>query len=136
MENRPGDFTAREKNAMQISHQTLTGLRISVASIVGCTRFLLDRGMPFVLTNVFNQDPLEGLVGHYRTKGGSNDNPTVYGVGQTLSSLRPIGSQAFAPICGNTKRGAISLMTLHINNEENSYTKALEKVVAIAKYEN
>ena len=37
VENRPGDFTVRKKNAMQISHQTLTGLSISVASIVGCT---------------------------------------------------------------------------------------------------
>ena len=102
-----GNHSQKEKSAMQLSHQTLAGLEISVRSIAACVRFLLNRDMPFVLTNVFNQDPLEGHFGHYRHKGGANDNPTVYQVRHTLSKLRTVGSLALAPIRGNTKRGPV-----------------------------
>ena len=107
VQNRQGNFTPHQKASMQLSHQTITGIHISVLSIVECTRFLLQKGMPFVRTAIFNQDPLEGHFGHYRHKGGANDNPTVYEVRQTLSQLRTVGSQALAPIKGNTKRGLV-----------------------------
>jgi hypothetical protein len=59
---------------MLLSHQTLTGLKISVHSIVDSVKFLLDSGAQFVLTHTFNQDPLE----HYRHKVGDNSNPLTF----------------------------------------------------------
>lgn len=34
-------------------------------------------GIPFLLTNRFNQDPIENLFSTFRQKGGWNSNPTV-----------------------------------------------------------
>ena len=63
---------------MQLSHQTVTGLKITTKYIVECTRLLLDKGADFVLTEHFNHDPLGRHFGHYRLKGGANGNPTVF----------------------------------------------------------
>ena len=104
VENRNGNYTKGQRSMMQLSHQTLKGLRITVHSVVDCTRYLLSQGVEFVLTNVFNQDPLEQHFGHYRHKGGSNDNPTVHQLTHTMTQLRAVGSQALAPVRGNTKR--------------------------------
>ena len=103
-EQRSGNFTSKEVAAMQLSQQTIDGLKISVRSIVQCVLFLLDLGAPFVLTEVFNQDILEQHFGHYRQKGGLNDAPTVYSARHTMTSLRVIDSVALAPLRGNTKR--------------------------------
>ncbi|XP_046553262.1 uncharacterized protein LOC124262759 [Haliotis rubra] len=102
--NRAGQYTLRQRTNMKLSQQTLNGLHISVNSIVECTKFLLHEGASFVLTHRFNQDPLEEHFAHYRHKGGSNDNPTVFDVRNTLSELRVIGSQALAPIRGNVSK--------------------------------
>ena len=104
VENRPGKFSKREIVGMQLSQQTIDGLKISVRSIVACVRFLLDLGAPFVLTKVFNQDPLEQSFGHIRQKGGLCDAPTVYSAQHTMTSLRVVDSVAMAPVRGNTKR--------------------------------
>ena len=103
VENRQGKFTAAEKAGMQLSQQTLNGFKISIHSIVACVRLLLQKGAPFVLTEVFNQDPLEQHFGHYRHKGGACDAPTVANVSHTMTSLRLVGSSAVAPKRGNTK---------------------------------
>ncbi|KAK6167020.1 hypothetical protein SNE40_021132 [Patella caerulea] len=86
---------------MQLSHQTLSGLHISVNSIVECSKFLLSEGVEFILTSHYNQDPLEEEFLHLRHKGGSNDNPTVYDIKNNLSQMRVIGSTALAPIHSN-----------------------------------
>lgn len=99
--NRPGNFTQKEKKGMLLSHQTLTGLKISVHSIVDSVKFLLDFGAQFVLTHAFNQDPLEQHFGHYRHKVGDNSNPTVYGVRHMMTQMRAVGAQALQPKRGN-----------------------------------
>ena len=104
VDNRLGRFSRDERNKMQLSHQTLDGLKISVRSFVSCVRFLLEQGAPFVLTARFNQDVLEQHFGHYRHKGGSCDNPTIDNVRHTMNVLRTVGSTALAPLRGNTKR--------------------------------
>ena len=102
--NRPGNFTKQDREKMQLSQQTLDGLKITIRSIVACVRFLLEQGVPFVLTEVFNQDVLEQHFGHYRHKGGACNNPTINDIRHTINSLRVVGSQAIAPLRGNTKR--------------------------------
>ncbi|KAK6196393.1 hypothetical protein SNE40_001627 [Patella caerulea] len=101
VEERPGSYSKSQKQCMLLSNQTLKGLRISVNSIVECSKFLLREGVEYVLTSRFNQDPLEEQFSHLRHKGGANDNPTVYDIKNNLSQMRVIGSTALAPIHGN-----------------------------------
>ena len=102
VDNRPGNFTDKEKSCMQISYQTINGLKITTKSIVQCIRFLLQRGASFVLTGHLNQDPLEQLFGHLRHKGGANDNPTVFEATHALNTIRVVNTQAICSIRGNT----------------------------------
>ncbi|XP_072043833.1 uncharacterized protein [Amphiura filiformis] len=104
VKNRPGKFSKEQYAKMQLSQQTLDGFKITVRSIVACVRHLLKEGAPFVLTEVFNQDALEQHFGHYRHKGGANDNPTIDNVKHLITTLRVVGSSALAPLRGNTKR--------------------------------
>ena len=57
-----------------------------------------------VLTEAFNQDPLEQLFGHCRHQQGSNSDPSVYQAQHSVNQLRVMGSTAIAGISGNTKR--------------------------------
>jgi hypothetical protein len=68
--------------------------------------FLLKvKGVRYVLTEKFCQDPLESFFGKQRMKGGSNDNPNVATFLKNTSSLRVQGSVAMKPIRGNCRRG-------------------------------
>ena len=104
VDQRDGNFKSEDRVKMQLSPQTLCGLKISVRSIVACVKFLLQQGAPFVLTAVFNQDILEQHFGHYRQKGGACDNPSLDSMRHTMNTLRVVGSQALAPLRGSTKR--------------------------------
>ena len=104
VEARPGEFSKTQKNQMQLSYQTLEGFRITVRSVVECTRLLLRKGMPFVLTERFNQDPIEQHFGIHRTSGGCNNNPTVNQFNHAMVKIRTVGQHAIAPVRGNTKR--------------------------------
>ena len=78
-----------------------------VNSIVELTKELL--GMPgckYVLTEKFNQDPLEHFFGKQRGAGGRNDNPTVQQFLYNTTSLRVQRSLALTPIYGNCRRGS------------------------------
>nr|XP_034339030.1 uncharacterized protein LOC117693074 [Crassostrea gigas] len=99
-----GEFSEAQKATMQLSHQTLTGLKMSALSITACVRFMLERGSQYILTSFFNQDPLEQHFGHYRHKVGSNNNPTVYEVKNILTQIRTVGAQALPSARGNCKR--------------------------------
>ena len=51
----------------------LEGLQITALSTIEAVRFLLNKGMPFVLTERFNQDVLEEHFGRHRGIGHRND---------------------------------------------------------------
>lgn len=87
-ENREGDFTQSLRNKMFLSHQTYKGIMISVNSAIEATRFLLNAGMPYVLTERFNQDSLEEYFGRQRSLGRRNDNPTVQQFGYQANTIR------------------------------------------------
>jgi hypothetical protein len=109
VDNRIGNLNSAQKAAMQLSHQTKTGLQLTVKSITECIEFMLGEGAEFVLTRNFNQDPLEQYFGHFRHKGGANNNPSVFDVRNTMAQLHAYRTQALAP-----KRGNITC-----ENEEN-----------------
>ena len=88
---------------MQLSRQTLNGLTIATRSIVECVKYLLRKGASFILTEHFNQDVLERHFGHYRQKGGLNENPTVWQVCHTLNQVRTVKCQGLAPQRGNVR---------------------------------
>ena len=104
------NFTKSEKAAMQLSHQTLNGLTITTKSVVECTRFLLAKGAAFVMTEHFSQDPLERHFGHYRQKGGLNENPTVWQVCHTLNQVRTVKCQGLAPRRGNIQANLLDAL--------------------------
>ena len=62
---------------MFLSWQTYEGLKITVNSVIEATKFLLQEGMDFVLTERFCQDPAEEYFGKQRKLGRRNDNPDI-----------------------------------------------------------
>lgn len=104
VENRPGNFSKSQRAKMQLSYQTLEGLKMTVKSVTECIRYCLKQGMEFVLTERFNQDPIEQHFGMHRTVNGCNTNPSLDKFNHTMVRLRTVGSQAIAPIRGNTRR--------------------------------
>ena len=101
---RPGNFTKSDRSEMILSYQTVEGLKITVLSVVECIKYCLNNGMPFVLTEKFNQDAIEQHFGCHRASCGSNSNPSLHQFNSSMQKLRLIGSQAMAPLRGNTKR--------------------------------
>ena len=102
VENRPGQFTKKERAAMQLSAPTLKGLLMTTKSVVACIKFLLGKGAKFVLTSHFNQDPLEQFFGFCRHKTGHNHNPNVVQALRSANEHRVIGA-----VCSDlsSKRG-------------------------------
>ena len=50
-------------------------------AFVECTKFLLNSGVSFVLSNKFNQDPLEAHFGRHRGAGRRSENPSLWNFG-------------------------------------------------------
>jgi len=96
-------LSAKDKAAMKLSRQTLNGLQITTKSVVASTRFLLLKGADFILTEHFNQDPLERHFSHYRQKGGMNENPTVDQVCHIINQVRTVKLVGLAPKRGNVR---------------------------------
>lgn len=125
MKGRQG-FTPAQKQMMQLSRETLEGLRVTgmdhqtilviilqiltmciltVLSFVEVTTLLLAvPGVQFLLSEKFCQDPLEAFFGKQRYKGGRNDNPSVKEFVDNTVSLRVQGSAALEPFRGNCSR--------------------------------
>ena len=103
IENRDGNFTRNARDRMFISWQTFEGLQITVNSLIEATKYLLQNGMSFVLTERFNQDVLEEYFGRQRSLGRRNDNPTLIQFGYQSNTLRM--QRSVVPATGNT-RGA------------------------------
>ena len=105
--NRPGCFSKGERSSVMLSsYQTLEGLEmeITVNSLVECIKYCLNRGMEFVLTERFNQDPIEQHFGLHRSSCGANTNPNLQEFNNSMVKLRTVGSQVVAPFRGNTAR--------------------------------
>ena len=81
---------------------------LTVKSVVEIIRFLLsssDGEMPsFVLSERFSQDTLENYFGTVRKRGGRSTNPSAKEMLDSSGSIRVQGSQAQAPVRGNSSR--------------------------------
>lgn len=59
----PSEFTQNSRNKMFLSWQTHEGFQITTFSVIEATKFLLNEGMEFALTERFCQDALEEYFG-------------------------------------------------------------------------
>ena len=100
-ENRPGNFTQNARSRMFISWQTYEGFQISVHSAIEATKFLLQEGMEFVLTERFCQDTIEEYFGSQRKLGRRNDNPDIKTFGYNNNTIRI--QRAVSCQSGNTR---------------------------------
>ena len=80
-EDRPGNFSPIDRQKMFLSLQTYEGLQMTVYSVIEVTKFLLSKGMAFVLTNCFNQDVVEEYFGWQHSLGRRSDNPNIWQFG-------------------------------------------------------
>ena len=81
-------FENEERNRMFLSRQTYEGLKITTKSVIEASKYLINNGIPWVLTSRFNQDNVEETFGLHRSLGGRNDNPTVFQFGYQSNTLR------------------------------------------------
>lgn len=98
---RPGNFTKNARSRMFLSWQTYEGLQISAYSVVEATKFLLNEGVEYVLTERFCQDPLEEYFGNQRKLGRRNDNPDMKMFGYNNNTIRV--QRAVSCQSGNTR---------------------------------
>ena len=87
-ESRPGNFTQNARGRMFLSWQTHEGFQVTAHSAIEATKFLLQEGEKFVLTERFCQDPIEEYFGHQRKLGRRNDNPDVRQFGYNANTIR------------------------------------------------
>ena len=100
-DNRPGNFTQNARSRMFISWQTYEGFKITVNSSIEATKFLLQEGMEFVLTERFCQDTLEEYFGNQRKLGRRSDNPHIRTFGYNSNTIRI--QRAVSCQSGNTR---------------------------------
>ena len=89
--NRPGNFKANARSRMFLSWQTYVGLKITSYSVVEATKFLLNEGVEYVLTERFCQDSVEEYFGSQRSLGRRCDNPDIRGLGTTTTQFEYSG---------------------------------------------
>ena len=88
---------------MFISWQSYEGLQITVLSFKEICKFLLEHGVPYILSERFSQDDVENYFGRQRAIGRRCDNPTVRDFGyndNTIKlqySVRPIAGNVWGP---------------------------------------
>ena len=114
VEHRKGNFTTSDRKKMFLSHQTYTGILISVHSVIEMVSYLLRAGTDhdycynddgdiqnFVLTGRVSQDPTEENFGRHRAVGRRNEHPSLYQFGYDSNMIRM--SRSVVPVTGNTK---------------------------------
>ena len=73
---------------MFISWQTYEGIKITVRSTIEIVKYLLSKGVPYVLTERLCQHPLENYFGRQRSMGHRKDNPTLRDSGYNDNTIR------------------------------------------------
>lgn len=102
VEERGGRFSRKERNAMMLPEQTVTAIKLTVASFTGLVRYLLKKGAKSVCGRRVCQDPLEQNFSTWRRQCGSSNNPGVLQVLQTRVSTHAQRQVALPSKRGNT----------------------------------
>ena len=91
------NYTENAKSKMFISWQSYESLQITVLSFNKVWKFLLQQGIPYILSEKFCHDDLENYLGKQRAAGRRSENPTVHDFGyngnlfKNQFLIRPIG---------------------------------------------
>ena len=75
-----------------------------MTAFVEMAEFLLQKGVKFLLSERFCQDPVEEIFGQQLSKEGRNDNPTVKQFCDSTVSLRVQKTAALHPLRGNCSK--------------------------------
>lgn len=113
IEARMGNFSQGDKNNMFISWQTYEGIKITTQSVIELTKYLIQNGVSYVLTERFCQDPLENYFGRQRSMGRRKDNPTIRDFGFNDNTIR--NQKIFYPIAGNCRPDEENDVDMDIN---------------------
>ena len=116
VEIRPGQFTDNTKASMFISWQTYEGIKITVHSTIEIVKYLLSKGVPYVLTERLCQHPLENYFGRQRSMGHRKDNPSLRDFGYNDNTIRT--QKIFRPIAGNCLNDDEQLNEIYIETVE------------------
>jgi len=81
-------YTRLEKQKMFLTHQTYRGIIMTVKAFIAVTKYLLQNGVTYVLSNKFCQDPIEEHFGRHRWMGRTHDNPNIRQFGHQENSIR------------------------------------------------
>ena len=87
IKEREGEFTNKDKGNMFVSQQTYEGLQITTYSLIETVKYLLNKGVPYVLSERFCQDPAEEYFGAQRQHGRRNENPDYFQFGYKARTL-------------------------------------------------
>ena len=112
IDERPGQFTPNAKANMFISRQTFEGVKLTVHSSIELIQYLLNEGLPYVLTEKFCQDPLENYFGPQRAMGHRKDNPSLCDFGYNANTIRT--TKLFKPIAGNCRNEDPIIASLNV----------------------
>ena len=95
---------------MEIIRHIIPVLFFTAHAFVGVAKFLLKQdGVQFVLSERFNQDPLESHFGNQRQMRGGNEAPSVSQFNTNINAQRVRSSQVIKVIGGNTKQDNMCL---------------------------
>ena len=82
------NYQENAKFKMFNSCQSYEGLQITVLSLKEVCKFLLQQGIPYILSERFCQDDLENYFGKQRVIGLRYDNPTVHDFGYNDNTVK------------------------------------------------
>ena len=97
----PDPLTKNAKANMFLSWQTHEGIKITTHSSMELVKYLLNQGVPYVLTERFCQDPLKNYFGQQRSIGRRKDNPSLRDFSYNDNTIRT--QKIFRPIAGNCR---------------------------------
>jgi len=110
-------LSKEEQARMLLSPQTRLGWKMSVISFVNLAKELLQLYPGrFILSEHFNQDPVEEYFGRQRRRGGCNDNPTLAQFGQQDLALNVMNSNLITDLRGNTRGRNVGRPDIDIND--------------------
>ena len=101
IEERQGNFTQNAKSNMFLSWQTYEGIQVTVHSFKEVCKFLLQQGVPYILSERFCQDDVENYFGRQRAIGRRRDNPTLRDTGYNDNTIKT--HYSVRPIAGNVR---------------------------------
>ena len=94
--NKEINFSRDERAKMFIARPTYEGIKITVYSVIELTQYLINAGVPYVLTGKYIQDFLENYFSMQRATGRRKNNPSLYDIGYNDNTIR--NAKSYNPI--------------------------------------